>query len=206
MYARSTTIKGDMGNIDALIAFVRDEVMPTITSMDGAVGLSLLVDRETGRCIATSSWATEEAREASFGALAGMRSRGAEILGGDVTTHDWEVAVMHRDHNVTDDSCCRVTWAHYDATDIDRGVGYFRDTILPMVETIDGFGSASLMINRETGRACGTVVFDSRAALEATREQAAEMRSGATRDAGVGFLDVAEFDLALAHLRVPEQV
>lgn len=206
MYARSTTIKGDAGKVDALIAFVRDEVMPKITSMDGSIGLSLLVDRETGHCIATTSWESEEAREASYEALAGMRSRGAEILGGDLQIDDWEIAVMHRDHTVTDESCCRVTWAQYDDTDIDGGVGYFRDTVLPMVESADGFGSASLMINRETGRACGTVVFDSRAALEATRERAAEMRSGATRDAGISFVDVAEFELALAHLRVPEQV
>jgi len=206
MYARSTTIKGDPGSIDTLIAFVRDEVMPAITALDGSVGLSLLVDRETGRCIATSSWETEEAREASRETLSGMRSRGAEILGGAIQIDDWEIAVMHRDHQVTDDSCCRVTWAQYDAAAVDRGVDYFRGTVLPMVESADGFCSASLMVDRATGRACGTVVFDSRAALEATRERAAEMRSDATRDAGTAFLDVAEFELAYGHLRVPELV
>jgi hypothetical protein len=32
------------------------------------------------------------------------------------------------------------------------------------------------------------------------------MRSDATRDAGTAFLDVAEFELAYGHLRVPELV
>ena len=206
MYARSTTIKGDPAAIDSLIAFVRDEVMPAITAMDGSVGMSLLVDRDTGRCIATSSWETEEARNASFAALSGMRSKGADILGGDIQTEDWEIAVMHREHRVTADSCCRVTWAQFDATDIDRGMNFFRDTVLPWLEDMDGFGSASLMVDRGTGRAVGTAVFDSRAALEATREAAAKMRDNSTKTVGTGFRDVAEFELAMAHLRVPEQV
>ena len=206
MYARSTTIQGDPTRIDTLIAFVRDEVMPMITAIDGNVGLSMLVDRESGRCIATSSWESEEARSASFGALAGSRARAAEILGGDVQTDDWEIAVMHRDHRVTADSCCRVTWAQFEASDVDRGVDFFRGTVLPFVEDMDGFGSASLMVDRGTGRAVGTVVFDSRAALEATRDAAAGMRDKSTQATGTQFREVAEFELAFAHLRVPEQV
>ena len=206
MYARSTTIQGDPTRIDTLIAFVRDEVMPMITAIDGNVGLSMLVDRESGRCIATSSWESEEARSASFGALAEARARGGEILGGDVQTDDWEIAVMHREHRVTADSCCRVTWAQFQPTDIDRGVDFFRGTVLPFVEDMDGFGSASLMVDRGTGRAVGTVVFDSRAALEATRDAAAGMRDKSTQATGTQFREVAEFELAFAHLRVPEQV
>jgi len=206
MYARSTTIQGDPTRIDTLIAFVRDEVMPMITAIDGNVGLSMLVDRETGRCIATSSWETEEARSASFGALAGSRARAAEILGGDVQTADWEIALMHREHRVTADSCCRVTWAQYDPSEVDRGIDFFRDTVLPFVEGLDGFGSASLMFDRSTGDGVGTIVFDSRAAMEASRDAAKMMRDRSTQSTGTRFREVAEFELAFAHLRVPEQV
>jgi len=206
MYARSTTIQGDPTRIDTLIAFVRDEVMPTITGIDGNVGLSLLVDRESGRCIATSSWETEQARSDSFDALASSRARGAEILGGEIQIDDWEIAVMHREHRVAADSCCRVTWAQYPQSDVDRGIEFFRDTVLPFAEGMDGFSSASLMVDRATGNAVGTIAFDSRAAMAASRAAASQMRDRSTQSTGTRFREVAEFELALAHLRVPERV
>ncbi|MGE5696253.1 MAG: antibiotic biosynthesis monooxygenase, partial [Candidatus Sericytochromatia bacterium] len=60
MHARSTTIEARPEAIDGGIAHLRDEVMPALEAMDGCIGISLLVDRETGRCIATSAWESEE--------------------------------------------------------------------------------------------------------------------------------------------------
>jgi heme-degrading monooxygenase HmoA len=65
VYARSTTIQAQPSSIDAGIAQVRDTVMPALAGIDGYVGVSLLVDRRSGRCIATSAWQSEEAMRAS---------------------------------------------------------------------------------------------------------------------------------------------
>ena len=204
MYARSTTITGAPGAIDAGIDYIRDEVLPTMTALEGCLGMSLVVDRESGRCIATSAWQTEEAREASLDRLAANRSRAGEILGGTPTMDNWEVAAMHRDHTSPEGSCCRITWGH--ARDLDATVDYWRNDRVPAFERMDGFCSASMLIDRAGSRTCGTVTFDSRAALEASRAEAASMREAAARAVGVEFLDVAEFDLAIAHLRLPELV
>ena len=64
MYARSTTIQAQPLSVDIGIAHVRDVVMPALKEIDGFVGLSLLVDRQSGTCIATSSWDTIEAMRA----------------------------------------------------------------------------------------------------------------------------------------------
>jgi Antibiotic biosynthesis monooxygenase len=205
MYARSTTINGNPGSIDAGIAHVRDEVMPVVTTMDGCLGMSLVVDRESGRCIATTSWETEAAIAASRMPVQSLRSRATEILGGGTPeVEEWEVAVMHRDHNSHEGCACRIVWAR--AQDLDAGVDYWRTSLLPRFEAMDGFCSASMLIDRAGSRTCGTVTFDSRAALEATRQTAAGMRENTAREIGVEFLDVAEFELALAHLRLPELV
>jgi hypothetical protein len=61
-----------------------------------------------------------------------------------------------------------------------------------------------LLINRSSGRAVSSTTFDSREAMERNADQAKELRNARTRELGADILDVAEFDLALAHLRVPE--
>lgn len=205
MHARSTSISGDPGSVDEAIAFVRDEVMPAITAMDGCVGLSLVVDRDSGRLIATSSWHDPESLHASDEPLAPMRARGAQILDGAAEVDEWEVAVMHRDHATHEGTCCRVTWAR--VPDVNGFVEGWRGQLLPRIEQeMEGFCSASLLVDRDAGRACGTVSFDSREALVATREQAAKMREVASHEVGIEILGHAEFDLVIAHLRVPEMV
>jgi len=205
MYARSTTIMGDPGSIEAGISHVRDEILPTVTGMDGCLGMSLLVDRETGRCIATTSWETEEDMASSRSSVAALRARATEILGGaSPVVEEWEVAVMHRDHNAHDGCACRVTWTR--PSDLDMAIDFWRTSLLPRIEAIDGFCSASFLVDRAGGRACGTVTFDSQAALEASREEAAAIRDTAARGISVEFLDIAELELALAHLRLPEMV
>jgi len=204
MYARSTTISGEPDAIDAGISFVKDEVMPAIMAFDGCVGLSLVVNRETGRIIATSSWESQEAMDASRDQLAAMRSRGGEVLGGSPEIEEWEVVVMHRDHPTHDGTCCRITWAK--PRDLDSMIEFWRSTLLPQIEGLNGFGSASMLVDRSVGVMCGTVSFDSRAALDASRDAATAMRAKAVSETGSEILDVAEFDLVLAHLRVPELV
>ncbi len=98
MYARSTTIQAQPSSIDAGIAHVRDTVLPALEGTDGCLGLSLLVDRTSGRCIATSSWESEEAMRASEESIRPIRDRAAELFGGSAQVEEWEIAGMHRDH------------------------------------------------------------------------------------------------------------
>jgi quinol monooxygenase YgiN len=204
MYARSTTILGKPAEIDAGIAYVRNDVMPALTGMDGCAGLSLVVDRLKGRIIVTSSWETMEAMGASIATAAPMRARGAEIFGGEHVVDKWEIVMMHREHATPGAACCRISWG--EAASVDATVERFKRDVMPLVERADGFCSASMFVNRLSRRLCGTVTFDSRATMEATRELGDERRKTITDMTGMYFTDVGEFDVVLAHLRVPELV
>lgn len=204
MFARSTTIHGKPERIDELVAFCNERVMPQLVLADGCIGLSLMVDREQGHCIATSSWLDEDSLRGSFEGYAYLRDEAAEMMGGFAGVEEWEIAAMHRDHLTDAGACARAVWLRCDKTMMDKGIGIYRDVLLPMLEQLPGFCSASLLVNRETQRACATTSFDSREAMEASREQSWAIRERGVRDAGVDVVDVAEFELAMAHLRVPE--
>ncbi len=206
MHARSITIMGDPQKIDSGIDLVRDEVQPEIMRMAGCIGLSMIVNRESGQCVVTSAWETEAAMRASDAALRSVRAHAGEVLGGVPRAEEWEVGVMHRDHQAPLGSCCRVTWLQLEHGDVDGALATYRTQILPRTELLDGFCSASMMVDRMTGRACGTVAFESQAQLVASREGASSIREAGARAARVDVTDVEEFELAIAHLRLPELV
>jgi hypothetical protein len=78
--------------------------------------------------------------------------------------------------------------------------------VLPRIEEAPGFCSASMLVDHAGGRICGTSSFDSREALDASRDRMAMLREETTRMLDAEFTDVAEFELAIAHLRLPELI
>jgi heme-degrading monooxygenase HmoA len=204
VYARSTTIDAQPEAIDAGIAYVCDEVMPAVEGMEGCIGMSLLVDRESGRCIATTAWQTEEAMRASADQVAPLRDRAAESFRGSASVDMWEIASVHRDHRSAEGACVRVTWLKVPNGQMDRAVEFYRDSVLPALQDLEGFCSASLLIDRSSGRSVSSVTFDSAGALDRNREQARSLRAARLRELGANQIDVGEFELAVAHLRAPE--
>ncbi|TFV87419.1 antibiotic biosynthesis monooxygenase [Blastococcus sp. CT_GayMR16] len=206
MYARSTTVRGDPQSLDSAIAYVRDEVMPMVQEMPGCIGLSMLCDRDTGRTITTSAWDSEESMHNSEGPIHEMRQRFAEMMGGSPEVQEWEIAVLHRARQAPDGACARVLWGRGDPADADRALDAFRMTILPRLEELPGFCSVSLLADRESGRAVTATVYESRDAMKLAADRLMPMRDEFDRQMRGEVTEVAEFDLVLAHLRVPETV
>jgi heme-degrading monooxygenase HmoA len=203
MYARSTTMRSRPEVVDDLTAFIRDDAMPAVTRLDGCVGLSLLIDRD-GRCIATSAWETEAAMRAGAERAAALRERAAVMFGVTPEVQEWEIAVLHRAHR--DGGSARVTWTRTDPANLDRVIEAYRESLMPWWEDTPGFCSNSLLVDRTDGRCVSTVVFESHEAMAHTRDQFTTLREEFAGKMGMDLLEVAEFDLALAHLRVPETV
>lgn len=206
MFARSSTIYAQAPLIDTGIAHVRDTVMPRMSHLDGFVGLSLMVDRDSGRCIATSAWLSAQDMQASRKLVDAIRDDAGKVFGGTAQVEEWEIAVLHRAHHSRPGTCMRATWTRTDPARTDAAVDSFKFSTLSAIEDLPGFCSASLLINRAEGRAVVTVGYDNRTALELSRRPALDVRETGAQQAEVEVLDVAEFDLAVAHLHVPELV
>jgi heme-degrading monooxygenase HmoA len=207
MYARSTTVHGNPQSLDNAIAYLRDKVMPAVLGLDGYVGLSMLCDRDSGRCIATTAWETEEAMHDSEGPLHVLRQRYAEIAGGRrPEVQEWEIAVVHRLRHAPDGACCRVIWGRGDPLEEERVTDAFRMTMVSRMEELPGFCSVSMMVDRQSGRGATSVTYESRAAMAAAQDRNTAMREEFLRSMGREATEGADFDVVLAHLRVPETV
>ena len=132
------------------------------------------------------------------------RERVAEMLGGRPQVDEWEIAVLHRDHTSEPGACVRATWVRTDLQGTNRLVDVYRMGLLPEIQAFGGFCSASLMVDRTSGYAVSSVTFDSRDAMVRSRDAATGLRERAAGEAGAEVVEVGEFELALAHLRVPE--
>jgi len=206
MYARSTTIQGDPQRMDEGIAYIRDKVMPAVAQMDGCVGLSMLCDRMSGRCIVTTSWADAEAMHRSAEGVMSMRQRAAETMGGTAEVQEWEIALLHRLREAPDGACARVTWTRGDPADMDRLIDTFRMAMLPRLDELTGFCSVSMLCDRESGMCAVAATYESRMAMDMAADTVRSMREQLMSEMNGELIEVAEFDLVLAHLRVPETV
>ena len=206
MYARSSIVRGDPQRIDQATAYLRDKVMPAVLGLDGYVGLSMLADRVSGRCIATTSWRDEPAMHDSESPLHALRGRYGEILGGRAEVQEWEIAVVHRTRPAPPGACARVVWSSGAPANRASAIDTFRLAVLPRLADLPGFCSISMLIDAETARGVSSTVYESRDAMAAAAPTALPLREEFTRSVGSRITEIAEFDVVLAHLRVPETV
>jgi hypothetical protein len=206
MYARSTTVRGNPDAVDEGIAYVRDTVMPAVQQMDGCVGLSMLADRTSGRCIVTTAWADFDALRLSAEGVKPMRQRAAEIMGGEIAVNEWEIVVLHRMHEARDGACTRVIWSKGDPDRMDRVIDAFRMSMIARIEELPGFWSVSVMVDRARGCTATAVNYENREQMNLAQEPGMALRHEFNQKMGMEATEVAEFDLVLAHLRVPETV
>jgi hypothetical protein len=206
MFSRSMTIHGNPEALDDGIAYIRDEAMPELLATEGCVGLSMLADRVSGRSIVSTAWRDAESMDASVPAVRELWNRSTRLMGGLAEIEEWELAVVHHRHPTGPGTSRRVTWVRADPGRVDDVVDAARMALVPQLEELPGFTAVTLLVNRDTGRMVCSFTVDSRAALEGTRATNGALREQFIEHMGVEVTDMAEFDLVIAELRVPETV
>jgi heme-degrading monooxygenase HmoA len=206
MYARSTTVHADPAAVEAGIIHVRDEVQPALEQMSGCVGVSMLADRDSGRCIITSAWADETSMHATEQSVRELRRRTADVMHGRWEAQTWEIAVLHRAHAGHDGACTRVVWGDTEPAKRQEALETFRVAGLPRMAELPGFCSVSMLVHRGTGRSVVATTYDSRDDMRRAAERARAMWEEFNRQMGIRVTDTTEFDLVIHHLRVPETV
>jgi hypothetical protein len=87
---------------------------------------------------------------------------------------------------------------------VQRAVDAVRLSLMPKLDDLPGFCSVSVLVRPDEGAAVATVSYDSWADLQAAAEGAREFREEFAPSLGIQVEGTADFDLPVAHLRVPE--
>jgi quinol monooxygenase YgiN len=203
MYARATVVVGDPAKVDDVIAFVHERVLPALEQQAGSLGLSMNVDRGSGRCTVTTVWTDRASMHASERGLGPLREAAGRLAAGAPVTEEYELAVLHRLRQAEPGCWVRTTRVRLDPAQLDTGIRTFRTTTLPAVEKLPGLRSVLLLVDRRSGSGVVSAVFDDRAALDASRAAAEGVRDESSARASASVTDVVESEIVVAGLRLP---
>lgn len=205
MYSRMTTIKGDADRIDALIDYVEQTVRPLIDDLPGSLGLAMFLNRDTGLVVVTTLWATAADRSASDVALAPIRGEASKILVGQAQPEDLELIAG---------AFCKPAqpgfWNHTTRLRVDAGRMHelepsFRGAILPGLQDLPGFCTATCLADRARGVVLVATTWDSREHLAGSRASADALRTSMLGALDAQVIGVAETQVAIAGIRRPQQ-
>lgn len=165
MYARivQSTAATD---IDGGVAFVRDTVVPIAQQQNGYRGLAVSADRSANLFGVVSIWADRADLEASDSALAKARDEGQKIIGGQLSVEAFEEVVFEVTKPPTVGTSLLVRRLTMDPAKVDDNIDFFRTTILPQIKATAGFRGVRQLINRETGSAIVSTLWDDPAAMD----------------------------------------
>jgi hypothetical protein len=86
MYARISTIEGDLGKIEDAVEVINQRIIPTIKGVEGFRAINFLADRSTGKLLAVAFWDDQAALEGSVEAVGPLRNAVADSIDGKITS------------------------------------------------------------------------------------------------------------------------
>jgi heme-degrading monooxygenase HmoA len=80
MFARVSTIEGNLERLDDSIRDYQSQTIPTLRNVQGFKDAYLLVDRNSGRTISITMWETRESLQSSTATANTLRARAAQTI------------------------------------------------------------------------------------------------------------------------------
>ena len=95
----------------------------------------------------------------------------------------------------------RVSTYQGDPGQIDQGLAYDLENILPKVKQIDGFEGLYYLVDRESGKALSMTLWESEQTMRASEEEANRLRTESAESASATVESVQRYEVAIS----PEQ-
>jgi heme-degrading monooxygenase HmoA len=98
-----------------------------------------------------------------------------------------------------------VTWAEGPPDQLERGIGTFREQVVPAARQLAGCAGVALLVDRGTGRSAAVTYWESEEALRDSEAAAGALRTQATQAGGGRVREVERFELLFQERSAPPQ-
>lgn len=180
MFARVSTYEGgDPANKATTLQFLQDYVVPAARTMGGWKGMYFLGD-PAGKTLSITLWDSEESLRASDEAANKLRSEGTRQAGSHTVKVERFEVITGDAPALTDatetGAFARVSRYQIPVEKVEVAIAQVSPTA-PQVRVIPGNTGGYLLIDRTTGAALSVTLWESEHALQASAEQANEIRA-----------------------------
>jgi heme-degrading monooxygenase HmoA len=204
VYARIATFEGaGPAQREAAERLTREEFIPRTRQLQGFAGYLSLYDAEAERAASVVLFDDEDALRTGDQALDSMSP--PDELGGIRRTgvEKYEV-VMHEIRG--DASAARFSRLEGPPERIDEGMGHSRENIIPRAQQLSGWRGFFGLADRASGRIAIITLWDSRDSLQASEQQADQLRKESAEAGGETIKGVERYEVVSQEVPVGASV
>jgi hypothetical protein len=187
--------------LDECIGFIELQVRLMVESMQGSVGMTLLVSRPSGTAVLESFWATHETLLASREPTAPIRDEMARRAGEPVTEREYHVPVFEREGQLLAGQAARLSRMEVKPSSMTDVIEVFADTAVPQQAELPGFRGALLFTDRDQGHLVSESVWADPRARAAGPVGAEMIQPDLLNAAGYVVRGVEDYDVAFSTAR-----
>lgn len=166
MYTRLLTFKGAT-DIDGGTNYLRQEAVPILSAQHGYRGVTASGNRSANVFGILSVWETETDRASSDSALGKARQEALNVVGGDLTIENLEVAAAGAVKPITAECKLLITRLGMDPVKVDEIIAFFKSEVFPVFKSQPGFCGLHNMIDRAAGKAVVGSAWETQEAINA---------------------------------------
>jgi hypothetical protein len=194
VYARLTLHTADPERLGELISHYEHEVRTDFTHQAGSRGMSVLVNDDLGVALVEAYWATEDAMRANDASFV-RPVHDAAFFGATVSIEHYEVARFVHVAPARPGAAINMTRLDSQPKSIDDIRAAYDDLAIEPLATSNGFCTAVLLIDPESGHAVIETIWHDVEALVAARGLSAARRLDAVKGGNVTVRGIDQYRL-----------
>jgi heme-degrading monooxygenase HmoA len=203
MYGRLTRTEGTSAEINEGVRNFEQNVARPAREIPGNVGVVLMVSPEEGNGIGITYWSDKKALEASSEAMKKVRESSTQASGVRVAgVETGEVLSMESSGEPKPHTFIRLNTLEGRPEKIDAALAAFEKDVLPVLKSLKGFQTATMMANAESGKIWVFSVWETAQDREASEARVLNLRRTTATTAGAGDVKVEKFESVHVEFKV----